>query len=168
MKAQFINPFVSAAYQVLETEVGAKIERGRLALQESRFTGHDITVLIGVTGQLRGIVMYSMNEGTARSLIEVMLGQSVEEFDSLAESGIGELGNVITGLAGSELERLGYIVKITPPTIVRGKDAVISTVNLKRLVIPLVTQYGPIEIGVALEECPKPTSSCVVPLARNQ
>ena len=94
---------VIEAYQVLESEVGAKIEKGRLTLQESRFTGHDITVMIGVTGQLRGIVIYSMNEETARSLLEVMLGQPVEEFDSLAESGIGELGNIITGLAGSNL-----------------------------------------------------------------
>lgn len=158
MKAEFINPFVSAAYQVLGREVGAQIERGPLAIKESRFTGHDLTVMIGVVGKLRGTVMYSMSEATAKKLVEAMLGQPVKEFDELAESGIAELGNVITGVASSGLEKAGYLCRISPPALIRGKGTTISTVNLMRLVVPLRTQYGDVEIGIALEEQPESKS----------
>ncbi|HHY47665.1 MAG TPA: chemotaxis protein CheX [Firmicutes bacterium] len=152
MKAQFANPFVSAAYEVLQAEVNATVERGPLSLEESQFTNKDITVMIGITGPVRGVVMYSMTEEVAKRLVSVMLGQPVNEFDSLSESAISEIGNVITGVAARELERAGYSCRISPPTLVMGQHTVISTVNLKRLVVPLKTQYGEIEISIALEE----------------
>ncbi|HHV61031.1 MAG TPA: chemotaxis protein CheX [Firmicutes bacterium] len=152
MKVEFVNPFLSAAFHVLETEVQAKIDRGDLSIEESQFTSKDITVMIGVVGKVRGIVMYSMSEETAKKLVSVMLGQPVETFDSMAESAISEIGNVITGGASAELEKAGYACRISPPTLIMGAKTVISTINIKRLVVPLKTQYGEIEVSIALEE----------------
>ena len=62
---------------------------------------------MGVTGELSGAVMYRMSEATALAIVGRMMGQKFDELDALARSGVGELGNVITGRAGVLLERAG-------------------------------------------------------------
>lgn len=153
MKVEFINPFVNAALDVLKQEIAAEITRGKMSLEESSvITEDDITVMIGVTGQLSGVVMYSITERTAKNMVAKMLGQPVPVFDDMVESAIAELGNVISGLASAQLEINGYICEIVPPTVVVGRGTIISTVNIKKLVIPLETQYGNLRIAVGLKE----------------
>ncbi|MEW6723423.1 MAG: chemotaxis protein CheX [Bacillota bacterium] len=152
MRAEFINPFVSAAYKVLAKEARATVEKGCLSVRASSFTSQEVTVLIGVVGQVQGIVMYGMSERTVKSLVSAMTGEPTPVFDKLAESAIAEMGNVITGIASMELENAGYASRIAPPSVVVGRGVIISTIDLERLVIPLHTQYGDIEINVALRE----------------
>lgn len=152
LRVDFINPFVGAAYDVLKAEVGAEPEKGQLSIQESDITANDITVIIGVVGDLQGMVSFGFSERTAKNLASAMLKQRVPIFDSLAESAIGELGNVITGRASQGLEKKGFSCKITPPTLIIGRGTIISTISFKRLVVPLETQYGQLEINVALRE----------------
>src|SRR5687767_8479212 len=118
MKVEFVNPFIQAATEVLESELGTKTERGDLRLQKSAFTTNEVTALVGVTGAVSGMVLYSMSADTARGIVSKMLGQAFPEFDELAQSGIGELGNVITGRAGILLAEAGYPSNITPPALV--------------------------------------------------
>lgn len=155
MKVEFINPFVEAAYDVLTQEVQANIEKGTLSIEESSVTTQEeVTVLIGVTGKLHGVVMYSLAERTAKNVVSTMLGERIPIFNSMAESAIAEMGNVISGLASAKLEANGFICNIAPPTMVIGRGVVISTINIKRLVIPLNTQHGMMRISVALKEVP--------------
>ncbi|MBV8719401.1 MAG: chemotaxis protein CheX, partial [Chloroflexi bacterium] len=100
MKVEFVNPFIQAAREVLESELGGEVQRGNLHLKKSAFTTDEITALVGVTGKVSGMVLYSMSQETALGIVSRMMGQQFEEFDALAQSGIGEVGNVITGRAG--------------------------------------------------------------------
>lgn len=152
MKVEFINPFISAAYQVLEAEVGTEVKKGPVFVKKSSCTSREVTVIIGVTGDVEGAVFYEMSEKTARNLVSEMLGQTIVVFDALAESAIAEMGNVITGLASAGLEQAGYNCRISPPTLVMGRGVVISTIDFNRLVVELETKFGPMEINVALHE----------------
>ena len=100
---------------MLETELGADPQRGDLHVRKSACTTNEVTTVVGVTGQVSGIVLYSMSLATAIGLVSRMMGQEFTEFDALAQSGIGELGNVITGRAGVLLSDAGYQTNITPP-----------------------------------------------------
>ena len=152
MKVEFINPFISAAYQVLEAEVGAEVKKGPVFVKKSSCTSKEVTVIIGVTGDVEGAVFYEMSERTAKGIVSEMLGQTVVVFDALAESAIAEMGNVITGLASAGLEQAGYNCRISPPTLVMGRGVVISTIDFNRLVVELETRFGAMEINVALHE----------------
>lgn len=152
MKAEFVNPFVSAAFQVLQTETRCDVQKGGVTLQDSPLVSDEVTVLIGVVGRAQGLVLFGMTEKTAKSLVAAMTGEVVPVFDSMAESAVAELGNVITGLASGELERAGYPCKIAPPSVVAGKGTSISTLSIKRLVIPLGTRLGDMTVHVALRE----------------
>ena len=151
MKVEIINPFIQAAREVLETELGADPDRGDLHVQKSACTTNEVTTVVGITGQVSGIVLYSMSLATAIGIVSKMMGQEFAEFDELAQSGIGELGNVITGRAGVLLSDAGYQTNITPPALVIGKGTMITTLDLNRLVFPLQTDVGPLEVQVVLK-----------------
>lgn len=152
MKAEFVNPFVVSAFQVLQTETKSEVTKGAVTLQDSPLVSDEVTVLIGVVGRAQGLVLYGMSEKTAKGMVSSMTGDQIAVFDALAESAVAELGNVITGLASGELERAGYPCKIAPPSVVVGKGTSISTLSIKRLVIPLQTRHGEITVHVALRE----------------
>ncbi len=152
MKVEFVNPFIQAASEVLESDLGGETTRGNIRMQKSAVTTDEVTALLGVTGAVAGVVLYSMSEQTARGIVSRMLGQEFETFDELAQSGIGEMGNVITGRAGVLLAEAGFPSNITPPALVMGKSTLVTTLDLNRLVFPLETEVGTLEIQVVLRE----------------
>lgn len=156
MKAEWINPFLNAAvnYLAMDTNVSpSEIGRGDISLEENRMATHrDVTILVAVTGDVQGVVAYSINEGTACRMVTAILGEPTPMYSELVASAVAEMGNVITGLAGASLEKMGYVTDIAPPYTVWGRGAIISTINIPRLVVPLTTPFGDIDISIALQE----------------
>lgn len=163
---KFMNPFVEAASDVLEAEVQTKTERGTLGLHKSALTTNDITVLLSLVGQIEGVVLYEMSIATGLTLVSRMMGQEFPEFDNLAQSGVAELGNVITGQATIKLSKEGYRVDISPPTLIQGRNIQISTLDFHRIVVPLKTDMGEIVVHLALREAGSGTAEhAFVPLS---
>ena len=156
---KFMNPFVEAAADVLEKEVSAKVERGTLSLQKSSLTSDQITVLLSLVGQVQGVVLYGLSIKTAMNLVSRMMGQEFTEFDNLAQSGVAELGNVITGAATVKLSKEGFAAEISPPTLVQGEGIQISTLDFPRVVVQLKTEMGDITVHLALRESPPGSES---------
>jgi chemotaxis protein CheX len=150
VKVEFVNPFLQAATEVLESELGGESQRGELRLQKSAVTTDEVTAIVCVTGTVAGLVLYSMNETTALAIVSRTMNQDFREFDALAQSGIGELGNVITGRAGVLLSQAGYPSNMTPPAVVVGKGTMVTTLDLSRLVLPLETPVGGLEVHIVL------------------
>jgi chemotaxis protein CheX len=151
MRAEFINPFLQAASEVLESELGAAPQRGTIGLQRSAYTSDEVTAVVAVTGEVAGMVLLSMGEPTARALVSKMMGQDFPELDALGQSGIAEIANVITGRAAVLLAETGITSDLAPPMLMVGRGTLISTLDVQRLVIPLETEFGKIEIQVALK-----------------
>ena len=151
MRAEFINPFLQAATEVLETELGSAPRRGAVGLQRSAYTSDEVTAIVAVTGSIAGMVMFAMTEATARAMVSRMMGQDFAEFDALAQSGIAEIGNVITGRAAVLLSEAGFPSDLAPPMLLVGRNTLISTLDVQRLVIPIETDLGKIDIQVALK-----------------
>lgn len=152
MNAKFLNPFLDAAMGVLETEANLKMTRGDLRLDKEPYVTGDVTVIISMVGGVEGNVFYSLSMDTAIELASRMMGEQFEEFNYLVQSGIAELGNVITGRASVLLAQAGFVANISPPTLLTGKGAVISTLDYPRLVVPFNSSCGPIMIHLALRE----------------
>lgn len=152
MKVEYINPFVSAAFSVLETVLGQQPAKGQLGMRPSIFTSQQCNVITGVAGRIEGQVIYGMSLITADKVASTMIGQPIRTFDQLAASAIAEMGNMITGNAMALLSEAGYVCDITPPTIVRGSNVKISTLNIPALIIPLTVEQGEIELTVSLQE----------------
>jgi chemotaxis protein CheX len=150
MRAEFVNPFLQAASEVLAAELGSEPTRGEIGLQRSAYTTEDVTAVVHVSGSILGIVLYGMPERTARAIVQHLQGSPCEEFDALAQSGISELGNVITGRATTLLAGAGFPSILLPPLLILGRGRMVSQEDQQRLVIPLDTPFGPILIQVVL------------------
>jgi chemotaxis protein CheX len=157
MDVKLLNPFIEAAVEVLKAEVNATITRGPLSLQKSSLTTDDITVLINLIGDVFGVVMYSMPTSTGLNLVSKMMGQEFTELDSLAQSGVAELGNVISGRATIKFSQAGYKADISTPTVLTGQGVEVSTLDFPRIVVPLETGMGLLTVHLALKIKPMVT-----------
>ena len=150
MHADVAQPFLRAARGVLEQELGGEVGRGKVRVERGEFSVGEVTAVVGVTGALSGAVMYRMSEQTALAIVGRMMGQQFTELDALARSGVGELGNVITGRAGVLLEKGGISADIAPPMLIVGRGGQLSSLEIPRLVVPLETSAGDIDLQIAL------------------
>ena len=73
-------------------------------------------------------------------------------YPELAQSGIAEMANVITGTATLKLSEVGFPAQIAPPVVIIGDQVILSTLDLAAIVVPLKTEYGEIEVNIALKE----------------
>jgi chemotaxis protein CheX len=151
---KFLNPFVEAANEVLQAEARVSVTRGALSLHKSALTTDEVTVLISLVGQVQGVVLYSLSVRTGLALISRMMNQAFTEFDNLAQSGVAELGNVITGRASVKLSEAGVTSTLSPPTLIQGRGVSLSTLDFARIVVPLACEVGEITVHLALRESP--------------
>lgn len=152
MKVEYINPFVESASQVLEEIAQLKTDRGNLRLKNTNEPFRDVCAIIGLVGELQGQVIYGFDQSTARNVVSrMMMGAEVTEFDEMARSALGELGNIISGKASIALEELGLTIDLSPPTLVMAQNVHISTVKIPMIVVPLGSECGVIDLYVGLE-----------------
>lgn len=150
MKDEFVRPFMDAVDRVIKTEAKMDIKPGNISLQQATYTSKDVTVMVGVMGEVQGTVLYGMDEKTAIEMVAQILKVEYNKFDWFAASLVKEICNIITSMASVDIEKLGYGSKITPPTLICGAGVKISTFNLQRLLIPFDTNLGPIDISAVL------------------
>jgi chemotaxis protein CheX len=152
MNVKFLNPFVNSAREILSHEMHETVERGDLCLESGLYLSDDVTVIISLVGAVDGIVFFSMSNESAIQLASALMGERFEILDKLAQSGIAELGNVITGHASMKLAEAGYETNISTPSLIIGRGATISTLEYPRLIVPLHTSMGSMTIHLALRE----------------
>ena len=153
MKAEYINPFILAAREVLGVEINSPVSLGPMSLEVDELMAKEVKVHLGITGGLEGMVFYGMSSDTACELTSIMLGgEKIGEMNDTVQSAIAELGNVISGSASGLLEKAGFVTDITTPTVVIGAGAVVKTISLKPLLITLTTDVGEIVLVVALRQ----------------
>ena len=150
MKVQFVNPFVTAACDVLAAETGVAPTRGSLVIEQNPYTTEDVTAVVGMSGTARGSIYVSMSEATALAIVGKMMGSELTVFDELAQSGIAEFSNVVAGNASIALADQGLETQITPPLMLVGAGARITSFDLMRIVVPLTTPFGIVKVHVAL------------------
>ncbi len=151
-----LNSFIEAAAEVLKAECQLSVRTGKLSLEKSALATDDVTVLISMVGQIEGVVLFGLSNQTGLNLVSRVFGQSFATFDSLVESGIAELSNVISGRAGVKLAKAGYDTTISVPSLLHGKGSSISILDNARVVVPLESEAGLLTIHLALKEWAKP------------
>ncbi|UCF99985.1 MAG: chemotaxis protein CheX [Spirochaetaceae bacterium] len=154
VNAKYVNPFIEAAMKVVTRITGIEVRRGHLSYKAKVEPSFGVSIIIGIYGFLVGQVVYSMENTLAERMVDKLLdGRSPQEKKIMFVDTLGELANMITGNATALLnQRKDYALKITTPAIATGDNLSINLIPKPALVLGLYTQYGPIEISVAVEE----------------
>ncbi|HWR44571.1 chemotaxis protein CheX [Sporomusa sp.] len=151
MDVKLINPFLEAITTILPQLGFKEINRGGLEIKEQVLPSQGVTVLIGITKEIKGNVAYNMSADTAKKVAStIMMGMPVSEMDEMAQSAISEMVNMVTANAAINFEKQGLVVDISPPSIVVGTGYSVRVSNSKYLALSLMVDSQLIEINVGL------------------
>lgn len=141
-----------AARDVFHNMFSIELDKGELSVVERIEPEDIINVSIGITGDLKGTIIFSFSEKMVLDLVEEMAGMEFKEFDKFVASAIGELANIISGNSMTYFSEAGYNCDIVPPQIAVGKNKTFSTATKKTLVIPMLADDKSFVIYISIRE----------------
>lgn len=154
VKMEHINPFIESFITVLPQLGFTNVVRKNLTVKGSHLSYSGVVLLLGIVGDVKGNVAYSMSEENAKKIAsQMMMGMPVEELNDMAESALSELSNMLTANAGINLEQNGISIDISTPTLMHGKEFT-ANMNTKQVICVemLINDDMVIEIDLSIEE----------------
>lgn len=152
MDVKLVNPFIDAFTTVLP-QMGLPVpERTGMGVADTNISSKGVAVLVGFTKEIRGNVVYNMDEATAKFIAStMMMGMPVEALDEMAQSAISEMSNMLTANAATNLTALGKEVDISTPSLTVGSDTKIKIANGQFLTVTMDIGGHAVEIDIAIE-----------------
>lgn len=107
-----------AAEEVFEIMLGTKLE----AAAEGQTTSSEITSMVGLAGQLCGVLTLRCSASTAKLMACKMLGPEAEQADQQMWDAMGEICNMVAGNFKNKLTGLSDHCMLSVPTVITGGD----------------------------------------------
>lgn len=156
LNVEYVNVFIQATQSMLKDVCQLESTLGKVYLKESPYCSDSIAIIIGIVGDIRGQIIFSMSIDAARFIAsKMMMGMPVPELDEMAKSAISELTNMTLGSTATLFFNRGVTVDITPPSLLMGQNMQISTTKMKTISIPIHFEDYTMEIDVAVQESNK-------------
>lgn len=152
MKEEYVNAFLSPAKLVWQKELGCALDLVGAEAVSNQFTTDQITAIIGISGRLEGNVLYGFSDGTALAVASQMMGEPVTELDDIGLSALGEIANMITGNAATQLAAAGYTCDISPPVIIEPAGSKFYTPGGKQILVTFGSKLGNLSVRISLNE----------------
>ncbi len=152
MKAEYVNSFYKATQDVFRLMLDTDVDKGQLKAVEGMVCSKDANVILGVTGDLKGTILFSFTKDMTLEMVRIMSGMEMQEIDNFVSSALGEVANIIGGNAVTNLTTYNHICDIAPPQIIIGEYKSISMANELALLMPLKTPIGEFDINIFLAE----------------
>ena len=153
MDAKLVNPFVNAVEAVLPQMGFPAQARKSLNVKQKNVEGLGVSVIVGFTKQLRGNVVYNMDEETAKFIAsKMMMGMPIAEFDAMAQSAISEMSNMLTATAATNLAGLSLEVDISTPSLSIGQGFQMKISDGPYLTVAMDVEGHLLEVDIAVEQ----------------
>lgn len=121
MNSSYITPFIFAIKNVFHTMLGLTITFGKPELRSAiPSQAFDVSGLIGMSGDLIGLVMLNFPLESAKGIINQFTGMEIDVNSEDFGDAVGELVNMISGSAKAQFE--GKNVSISCPSVVVGEN----------------------------------------------
>jgi len=151
MDVTYINPFLSGTLEVLNKMAFVDAVAGKPYTKTDATACGDVSGIIGITGNAIGSLAISFTEQCILTIAGNMLGETYKDICRDVFDTVGELTNMISGVARTYMEREGLIVHAAIPTVVYGKNHVIMHIlKCPSIVIPFSTKDGQFFVDVCI------------------
>lgn len=153
MKVEYVNPFLAASVDIFKMVCNDDIIKKQLYVKQGFVKLRDVTVTIGITGDVKGNIIISLDKETAMTIASKMMGgYEVNELNEITTSAISELCNMIAGKAGMHFSEMKKNIDITPPIIQINNNESKLNYDKQTVCVPLDLNLGGImEIDIAVE-----------------
>lgn len=147
MNAQQIRCFLESTENLFSTMLSSQVEFGRPELEPRDAKHHDVSGIIGLSGDIVGSVLVGFPTDTALAAVEAFIGMRVELDDENFPDAIGELANMIAGGAKAKMD--GDDISISCPSVVIGADYTVQRPRQTNCVrIPCRSPFGDFDLNV--------------------
>jgi chemotaxis protein CheX len=151
MRADYINPFISSLINTFETMLGCPLTRGQLYLKTPDTALHDVSGIIGLSGQAQGTVVLSLDREVAMRATSTLLMCETTELNGDVVDAVGELTNMVAGSAKAQLTE--YKLSISLPGVIKGEGhEVCFPSDVTPICVPFTCPWGELKIEVGLTE----------------
>lgn len=123
MDANYINPFIEAVDSVFATMLHVSPKREAVRVSASASTEPTVTSLIGISGQVSGVVALRFPPATALRFAGRMLGAPYDQVNDEVVDAISEIVNMVAGSAKARL--------VADPPLELGLPTVVDGVGYK-------------------------------------
>ena len=144
MNAEFINPFIAALLNVMQTMAQTELVPGKPKKKSVNLASGEISGVIGMVGdKIQGSMSISFEKGLVLEIMHKMLGEKPDGIDSDVQDMVGEITNMICGGAKNELGQKGYDFGMATPVVVSGTNHTIKhQVDGKKMEMPFSHPSG--------------------------
>lgn len=162
MDSKDIVHFVNSVQNVFTTMLSLPVTVNDPQLRPPTDCGHDVSGIIGMSGDVVGVVVLSYPEQTARRLVELFIGEPLESDHPDFADAIGEFVNMVAGGAKAQFNKR---VDITCPSVIVGGSHRVFQPKTEHIIeIPCESDCGSFSVLVAMkhvEQSPATADSAV-------
>jgi chemotaxis protein CheX len=150
MESKAIVHFVESVQNVFSTMLSLPVSVGEPMLREPNDCGHDVSGIVGMSGDVVGTVVISYPAETAQRLVELFIGIKLDlDHEDFADA-IGEFVNMVAGGAKAKFEKR---IDITCPSVVVGGGHRVFQPKSQPIVeIPCECDCGPFSVLVTMKQ----------------
>lgn len=153
MNVKYINPFISGAEEVLKKMASIEVVVQKPFVKTTNEACGDVTGIIGITGDAIGSLAISFTGGCICHIVGRMLGGEYSDATGEVIDAVGELTNMISGVARSKMEKEGMTVYAAIPTVIFGAHHTINHIlKAPSIVVPFSLSAGHFFIDVCIRE----------------
>lgn len=149
MDVNYINPFLKAIDNIFETMIDVPFTLGKPSLKKNDMPSHEISGIIGITGEIIGCVVVSFPESVALQLASKLLQEKLTKVDEDCTDAIGEIANMVAGDAKKGFPKGNTSISV--PTVIIGQHKIAFPKGVPIISIPCGTEAGSFSIEVALK-----------------
>jgi len=129
-----------AVREVFEIMLGSKLE----PLANLDPTPCEFTAMVGLAGQLCGVLTMRCTQNSAQLMTSKMLGMDPKDTDQHMWDAIGEIANMVAGNFKNKLTGIGEHCMLSVPTVITGGDYSFHS----------LADAGPLEVMFLFEGAP--------------
>lgn len=153
MNVEFINPFLLAAVNVLNTMTFTEAKPRKPYLKEDSKPEGAVTGIISISGQAEGSLAISFSHECICHLVANMFGEEVSTINQDVKDAVGELTNMISGDARRQLAESGLPLQAGIPEVLSGPTHKVEhSLTAPTIAVPFDTPGGEFTIEVCLSD----------------
>jgi len=112
--------------------------------------GLDITAMVGIAGQMCGIMTTRCSAKSAARMASLMLGVDANEADQHMWDAVGEVCNMIAGNFKNKIDGLGDGCMLSVPTVITGADYRLHAMVDEEIRTVLLFEGEPVVLGLEI------------------
>jgi chemotaxis protein CheX len=152
MDVLLVNPFIDATLHVLSSLAFTQAQVGRPYVKKDSVAQGDVSGVVGLSGEANGTISVTFSRKCILTIVSRMFGEEVSEITDEVKDAVGEILNIVSGNGRQKLQGLGKNLKGGIPTVITGKNHVISHVTSKPIIaVPFSTENGDFTFEVCFD-----------------